>query len=214
MKVWQCSVCKYIHRGETPPEKCPVCGVDASKFVEITEVDTSEKRQKKIETTEKPDKSPPDPEKNQPKAPQTMVERIHALLLAHHAHPVSVHAPNGILPAAVILWILAWLFDADLLSKTAFVNVICVVIAFPFVIYTGILEWKKKYNGALTMIFKIKILAATVTTASCVISLLWYVIDPQVISSSKAWAFLFINIIMLSAAGVAGLIGGRLVFKD
>jgi len=37
MKVWQCTVCRYIHRGEEPPEKCPVCGVDKSKFIEIDE---------------------------------------------------------------------------------------------------------------------------------------------------------------------------------
>ena len=30
---WVCSVCKYVHYGPTPPEKCPLCGVPASKFV-------------------------------------------------------------------------------------------------------------------------------------------------------------------------------------
>ena len=35
MKAWQCSVCKYVHKGDTPPAKCPVCGVGKEKFVEI-----------------------------------------------------------------------------------------------------------------------------------------------------------------------------------
>ena len=30
---WVCSVCKYVHYGLTPPEKCPLCGVPASMFV-------------------------------------------------------------------------------------------------------------------------------------------------------------------------------------
>ena len=34
MKKWVCSVCGYVYEGETPPEKCPQCGVPASKFVE------------------------------------------------------------------------------------------------------------------------------------------------------------------------------------
>lgn len=34
MKTWVCSVCGYVYEGETPPEKCPTCGVPASKFVE------------------------------------------------------------------------------------------------------------------------------------------------------------------------------------
>ena len=29
---WVCSVCGYTHTGETPPEKCPLCGVPASRF--------------------------------------------------------------------------------------------------------------------------------------------------------------------------------------
>lgn len=33
IKQWQCSVCGYIHEGPEPPEHCPVCGADRSKFV-------------------------------------------------------------------------------------------------------------------------------------------------------------------------------------
>lgn len=34
MKKWVCQVCGYVWEGETPPEKCPQCGVPASKFTE------------------------------------------------------------------------------------------------------------------------------------------------------------------------------------
>ena len=37
MKKWVCSVCGYVWEGETPPEKCPVCGVPGSKFNEMKE---------------------------------------------------------------------------------------------------------------------------------------------------------------------------------
>ena len=36
MKKFVCTVCGYIHEGETAPEKCPVCGVGADKFIEKT----------------------------------------------------------------------------------------------------------------------------------------------------------------------------------
>ncbi len=29
---WVCSVCGYVHEGDQPPEKCPQCGVPASRF--------------------------------------------------------------------------------------------------------------------------------------------------------------------------------------
>ena len=32
MKKWICSVCGYVHEGDTPPEKCPVCKQPAEKF--------------------------------------------------------------------------------------------------------------------------------------------------------------------------------------
>ena len=32
MKKWVCTVCGYVYEGENPPEKCPQCGVPASKF--------------------------------------------------------------------------------------------------------------------------------------------------------------------------------------
>ncbi len=37
MKKFRCTVCGYIHEGDTPPERCPQCKVPASKFVEIVE---------------------------------------------------------------------------------------------------------------------------------------------------------------------------------
>jgi rubrerythrin len=36
-KKFVCTVCGYVHEGETAPEKCPQCGVPASKFKEVEE---------------------------------------------------------------------------------------------------------------------------------------------------------------------------------
>lgn len=36
MKKFVCSVCGYVHEGDTPPEKCPQCGVGPDKFREQT----------------------------------------------------------------------------------------------------------------------------------------------------------------------------------
>ena len=36
-KKFICTVCGYVHEGETAPEKCPQCGVPASKFKELKE---------------------------------------------------------------------------------------------------------------------------------------------------------------------------------
>ena len=41
MKKWVCTVCGYVYEGENPPEKCPQCGVPASKFKEQAADETS-----------------------------------------------------------------------------------------------------------------------------------------------------------------------------
>ena len=34
---WICSVCGYVHEGDTPPENCPLCKAPASKFNKASE---------------------------------------------------------------------------------------------------------------------------------------------------------------------------------
>jgi hypothetical protein len=38
--------------------------------------------------------------------------------------------------------------------------------------------------------------------------------EPGVIGSPQGWLFIIVNLIMVAAAGVAGHIGGKFVFKD
>ena len=204
MKAWQCTVCNYIHKEDTPPEKCPVCGVGRDKFVEI-------------EIDEEP--APPPPPRSTPKEAPPLeargpYERLTQLLIRHHAHPVLVHTPNGLLPVSLFLFILAWLFGSATLATAGMINLIFVVLSLPLVIYTVLLEWDKKYMKADSLPFKIKILAAALTSAASLISLIWLALDSHVLFGPRAWAFMLINLTMVGAAGVAGHIGGKLVFKD
>jgi rubrerythrin len=38
-KKFICTVCGYVHEGDSAPEKCPQCGVPASKFKELNEAE-------------------------------------------------------------------------------------------------------------------------------------------------------------------------------
>lgn len=37
MKKYVCTVCGYIHEGDAPPEKCPICNVGSDKFKEMSD---------------------------------------------------------------------------------------------------------------------------------------------------------------------------------
>lgn len=37
MKKWKCTICDYIHTGDSPPDVCPLCGVGPELFVELVD---------------------------------------------------------------------------------------------------------------------------------------------------------------------------------
>ena len=209
MKKWECTVCGYIHTGNEPPEECPVCGADRSKFIEIvsedpveTVIDQPEPEGKKMDS------------KPEPPIFRSKLNPIFDLMVKHHVHPISVHIPNGVLPASVIFIVLAALFNFSGLSQAAFYNLIFVVLTLPLVLFSGYIEWQKKYRGRLTRLFKTKIICAAVVSLTAVILVVWFFIDPQAATSSSNLLFFLINLVMLTAAGIAGFIGGKFVFKD
>ena len=221
-KKWRCTVCGYIHVGDEPPDICPVCGSGKDAFEEVIEAaDTSSKAPRETPVTGPatvPGKTPGQGDFDQ--APTSFITRmqqgiIHQVM-KHHIHPVSVHIPNGVLPISVLFILLAMLSGHSALQTAAMYNMVLVVITLPLVLLTGYIEWKNRYAGALTGRFKMKITAALVVACSATIIVLWWIINPDVLQSSFAvkGAFVLLNLLMLLAAIIAGLIGGKLVFRD
>ena len=138
MKKWECTVCGYIHEGDEPPEKCPVCGADRSKFVEV---DPAEEGEEKLDR-----KKPQDNDLNSKQEATVSVSRYDPMLdfmVKHHVHPISVHIPNGVLPVSVIFIVLAAVFNFSGLSQAAFYNLVFVVLTMPLVLFSGYNEWQK-----------------------------------------------------------------------
>ena len=217
---WRCTVCGYIHNGEEPPEKCPVCGADKSLFEEIiaeTQAEQPEVKaanEKTSQNVDAPQETAPDPE------PTTLFERFSRsmvrMMLKHHAHPVSVHIPNGVLPIAVVLMILSALTGAASLATAAHINLVFVLLTLPFVLFSGYIEWQKRYKGLRSSRFITKIICAGLVTLTSALLVLWWVVNPGILQTASMArnVFIFIGLISLAAAIIAGLIGGKLVFKD
>lgn len=233
MKKWRCTVCNYIHEGEKPPEKCPVCGADKSKFVEVSDEEAKQiqeaKSEKQLErekaALENPGsnsgdrRSGADAYSGSPGTrPSKLVDFINEQMVRHHAHPLSVHIPNGVLPVAVLFILLAIVFSSGTLATAAFYNSVVVLLSMPVVIYSGYNAWQRKYGGHLSTLFIIKITAAAVVVVTCLLAVIWYIFNPGMLvgeaSSGSRAGFLLLNLVMLAAAVIAGFIGGKLVFKD
>ncbi len=194
MKKWECTVCGYIHEGEEAPEKCPVCGADKDKFIEV--------------------KSLEEKEEQPAKGAGFIPEKISRLILKNHIHPISVHSPNGIIPVAVIFVLLSVLVQSSGLENAAYLNMIVALLSMPVVLVTGYATWQKKYNGAKTPLFILKISASCVVTVVLFGLIIWKTIQPDILTtaSSGRWLFLLWSLILLAAVGLAGHLGGKLVF--
>ncbi len=211
MKKWRCTVCGYIHTGDEPPEKCPVCGADRSKFVEITEEEAAAAEGPKKPAGSQAESGPAEAAESSGSG-----NFITDMLIKHHVHPISVHIPNGVIPLIFLFIVIAEFFHSGNIARAAFYNSVAVLLSLPLVLFTGFNEWKNKYGGHLTTRFTIKITAALIVTASCLASVVWYLLDPRILQQGAAGGtgFLIVNLIMLAGTGVAGFIGGKLVFKD
>ncbi len=214
MKKWECTVCGYIHEGDEPPDECPVCAADKSMFVEVVEQAAAAEPA----ATAEPAASPAAPAQPAGKQglPATLLAFATTQILRHHLHPIMVHTPNGIVPMAVIFLFIAALFTAPLFDIAALYSLVFVLIAMPAVLATGYIVWQERYRGALTSIFKLKIGASIVATVSLVILLIWRALQPAVLTtpSTGRWFFLILAVIMVGAVGLAGHMGGKLVFGN
>ena len=205
MRKWECTVCGYIHEGEEPPEECPVCSADKSMFVEITEQSPPVEPSSSISATP-------------PSTNTTFLAKAYSfaseLILRHHLHPIAVHTPNGILPMMLVFTLIALLFGNANFEKATFYSLIFVLLNMPVVIFTGYEVWQKRYQGAMTSTFKIKIAASAVTLIVLSVLGVWHTMQPEILTtqSSGRWIYLLLAAIVVGAVGGAGHVGGKLVF--
>ena len=217
-KKFLCTVCGYIHTGTEPPEVCPVCGAAKGYFVElgpdgkpIGEPDITEPDDEEDVSTKQSDKQQPDEKKS-----FSFFGLLANLVLKFHLHPITVHFPNGILPAVVVFLGIGFYFNIAVLETVAYYNLIFALVSLPVVIFTGYLEWQKRYKGIKTAVFITKIFCAVVVLCCVNILVFWRLLDPTVFAEGSPYRLVYLAIagVMVGAAGISGHLGGKLVFAS
>lgn len=205
-RQWKCTVCGYIHTGAAPPEKCPACGADRSLFIESISQDADA-------TAADPVPKSPAPQ-SVPSPARRYYDMITELMVRQHAHPISVHIPNGVAPIGVLFLFLAVIFQSPSLEIAATCNLVAVLLAMPFVIFSGVNDWKKRFGGNMTNLFLTKIICGGLITGLLLILVLWRAMNPSVASTPGAlrMLYLLLHAVVIGAAALAGYMGGKLVF--
>jgi rubredoxin/uncharacterized membrane protein len=208
VKRWRCTVCGYVHTGDEPPEKCPVCDAPKEMFVEI---DAEGNELKGVE----PDKvDSPAEQVEKEKKRSSLFDKFTAFSLKHHLHPIMVHFPNGILPVIVVFLGISAYFNIVSLEIAAYYNLIFLLVTLPLVLLTGFIEWQKRYKGIMTAIFITKIICSLIVLVLVGVLVFWRLIDPQVMAaeSPSRLIYLGVAVIVLAVTGFAGYLGGKLFY--
>ena len=90
MKKWKCKVCGYIHTGDEPPEKCPLCDAPKEMFEEVFE----EMFEEIVEAAGdlKPEGVSAEEEKTETRVEEVAsVSFIADLVMKFHIHPIWLH---------------------------------------------------------------------------------------------------------------------------
>jgi uncharacterized membrane protein len=141
------------------------------------------------------------------------MKRLSTKLTRLHAHPIAVHIPNGVLPITVLMALLAWLFEHQGIAIAAKINMVFVAASMPFVVLSGIIDWKNRFKGRMTKVFRNKLICAGIVTLLSLVLVIWGFSQPEIfIQGSSALFFLVLHLINLGAAAIAGWYGGKLVF--
>lgn len=191
-KTWRCTVCGYLHKGDRPPDICPVCKVDASKFELLGESENSA-------------------------APVVEVPAL-GLLAEMRAsfvpHAVSAHFPNALLPTTVLFLLLFLLTRDGSFETTMFYLLLVAVLAVPPTFATGLFDWKQHYAGTLAPIFRKKIILGILLFCLGLTAALWRWQNPEVLNAGgfSACAFSILIFAMLGCVTLLGHFGGMLVF--
>ena len=164
---WLCTVCKYIHEGDAPPDICPVCGAPWSKFIPHTEEEGSTDKIDRwrcvvcnhISLGKKAPQTCPicgsgrEKSRLETKSPVHNHRGFSGLVERLHLHPVTAHLPNGALPLALIAWVVYLLSGEFTLERASFYLMLVAVASMPVTFFSGLSDAKHRFKTTTTGIF-------------------------------------------------------------
>lgn len=130
-------------------------------------------------------------------------------------HPIFVHFPQALFPVAFASFVLYLVTGNDLFEKGTFLMMVFGLAATPVTMITGYIDWKVRYKGYMTPVFKIKIVTGFVLTGLSLSAVLLRVLVPEVSRlplSGMGWLHVALLAGCVASCVVEGHYGGKLVF--
>lgn len=189
-KIWRCTVCGYLHEGDSPPDACPLCHATADKFELVVPVAAN----RSLATAVK--------------------QELRQMRATFAPHAVSAHFPAALVPTCALFLFLAAICGYPSLEFAAFALLVVILVSLPLTMLSGYLMWKTNYQKSRSAIFQKKICLAWVLLLVALATLLWRYLNPDPLASGGVVLvfYLLLHVLMLACVTLLGHYGGMLVF--
>jgi uncharacterized membrane protein len=130
-------------------------------------------------------------------------------------HPIFVHFPQALFPVAFASFVLYLASGEVLFERGTSLMVAFGLAAAPVTMITGYIDWKVRYKGYMTSVFRIKIATGFILIGLSLSAVALRALDPGVAQlplSGLGWLRAAILAGCVGACVVEGRYGGKLVF--
>jgi uncharacterized membrane protein len=130
-------------------------------------------------------------------------------------HPIFVHFPQALFPAAFAAFLLYLVTGNIVFEHGSRLMTIFALVSTPVTMLTGYIDWKIRYKGYMTSVFKIKITTGFVLVGLSLSAVLLRALIPEVSLlplSGKGWLLAGLLAACVGSCVVEGHYGGKLVF--
>jgi uncharacterized membrane protein len=132
-----------------------------------------------------------------------------------YLHPIPVHFPVALFPAAFVSLLIHQLTGLTDWATGAHVMSIIGLLATPVTIVSGFIDWKTRYHGRMSKVFRIKIIGALVLLVLALPAVLMRHLHPEMSLlplDGSGRLYLGLLAACLIDCVVIGHYGGKLVF--
>jgi len=132
-----------------------------------------------------------------------------------HLHSIFIHFTNALYPVAILFMFLFLLFGNDAFRRTYFYIMVIATCSVPVSYLTGILQWRRKFQGVMIKIFYDKIRFGVLIFVIGLVCTLWYYFSPEVLEKKNILtaAFVLLNLSILAPIIYLGHLGGIIVYE-
>jgi uncharacterized membrane protein len=133
-----------------------------------------------------------------------------------YLHPIFVHFPQALFPVAFVSFILGMLTGNRIFESGALTAVFFGLLSSPVCIISGFIDWKLRYRGVMTRVFRIKIWSSLVQLLLAAAALWVRLLHPEIAGMGlSAQVILYVSLLGASTVTcvVLGYYGGKLIFN-